>query len=177
MLAKAARLFRERGYAATSMRALSDAMGMGEQSIYNAFGSKAEVFAKALDHYCAASRGIIAPLYEPTAGLAEIRALFGMIAATLGGAAPSCMVAQTCLNGPHHEAVRRLIHGQLQSIEAAFLNATKNAMASGEISGDDPEKIARFLNMTLQGLAVLAGSGASSESMSEVADVALDGLT
>ena len=45
--AAAARLFREQGYAATSMQAIADEAGVHVQTIYLAFGTKAAVLAQA----------------------------------------------------------------------------------------------------------------------------------
>lgn len=44
----ATRLFVERGYAATSMRAVARAAGVGERTLYDAFASKAGLFAHTL---------------------------------------------------------------------------------------------------------------------------------
>src|SRR5262249_61975787 len=43
--------FGARGYEATSIRDLADAMGMGGASLYNAFGDKRELFVRALERY------------------------------------------------------------------------------------------------------------------------------
>ena len=45
--------FWERGYEVTSVRDLSVSMGISAPSLYNAFGDKRTLFARALDHYCA----------------------------------------------------------------------------------------------------------------------------
>ena len=39
------------GYAATSVRDLGDAMGLGQASVYNAFGDKRTLFTQCLDRY------------------------------------------------------------------------------------------------------------------------------
>ena len=45
------REFWQRGYAATTMPQLLAATGMGAGSFYAAFGNKAALFRRALDHY------------------------------------------------------------------------------------------------------------------------------
>ena len=45
-------LFWERGFSATSLDDLSKAMGMNRPSIYNAFGDKEAIYAKALARFC-----------------------------------------------------------------------------------------------------------------------------
>jgi len=39
------------GFAATAMRDLGDAMGLGQASVYNAFGGKRALFTQCLDRY------------------------------------------------------------------------------------------------------------------------------
>src|SRR5438477_2021922 len=46
-------VFWNNGYAATSPRALADAAGIGVSSLYNAFGSKHELFLRVLHRYAA----------------------------------------------------------------------------------------------------------------------------
>src|SRR2546423_15055115 len=46
-------VFWNNGYAATSPRALADAAGIGVSSLYNAFGSKHDLFLRALRRYAA----------------------------------------------------------------------------------------------------------------------------
>ena len=50
-LTEATRLFWRKGYAATSVSDLTDAMGIGSPSLYAAFGSKEELYAEALHHF------------------------------------------------------------------------------------------------------------------------------
>lgn len=44
--------FWERGYEATSVRELTEQMGIASPSLYNAFGDKRGLFKQALEHYC-----------------------------------------------------------------------------------------------------------------------------
>ncbi|MEM9515273.1 MAG: helix-turn-helix domain-containing protein [Actinomycetota bacterium] len=62
VLDRAMMLFWQRGYAATSVRDLRTATGLGSRSLYDDFGNKREVFRAALAHYRERS---ILPLYEP----------------------------------------------------------------------------------------------------------------
>ena len=47
----AMRRFWADGFAATSVRDLGDAMGLGQASVYNAFGDKRALFIQCLDRY------------------------------------------------------------------------------------------------------------------------------
>lgn len=47
----AVKLFKSKGYSATSLDDLANAMGINRPSMYNAFGNKASIYAKAIEHY------------------------------------------------------------------------------------------------------------------------------
>src|SRR5688572_8958498 len=50
-LERARDLFWRRGYAATGITELEVALGIGRKSLYDTFGSKRELFLRALEHY------------------------------------------------------------------------------------------------------------------------------
>ena len=176
-LAKAAQLFRERGYEPTSTQALSEVMGMGEQSIYNAFGSKEKVFQRALDQYCLEVERSFQMLASPTASLEAIESCFSMVVNVLGRAGPFCLVAQTCIRFDEVDQVSmRRASKCMRNIEKSFLNAVKNAVDRGELFCDSPRTVARFLNMTVQGLSVLARSGTPKNALRTIADMSLQTL-
>lgn len=176
-LAEAAQLFRERGYEPTSMQALSDVMGMGEQSIYNAFGSKEKLFQKALHQYSQDIQRDLQLLLSPTASLEEIEALFSTVVNGLGRGGPTCLVAQTCIRFDEVDQVSmRTASKCMRNIEKFLLNAVENAVDKGELLCDDPKTVARFLNMTMQGLSVLARSGTPKTALRAMADMSLKAL-
>jgi TetR/AcrR family transcriptional regulator, transcriptional repressor for nem operon len=51
VVARATDLFWRRGYHATSVRDLGDALGLSASSLYRTFGDKHALFLRALDHY------------------------------------------------------------------------------------------------------------------------------
>src|SRR5262245_45794190 len=51
VLDRAAQLFQQCGYEATSLADLEAHLGLGRQSLYNAFGDKQSLFLKALERY------------------------------------------------------------------------------------------------------------------------------
>ena len=65
VLDRAMRVFWRRGYAATSMRELREATGLGSRSLYDDFGNKRALFRAALSRYRERS---ILPIYEPLRG-------------------------------------------------------------------------------------------------------------
>ncbi|WP_449398631.1 TetR/AcrR family transcriptional regulator [Chryseobacterium wanjuense] len=55
---KAMEVFWEKGYYATSMRDLTDAMKINSSSLYNTIGDKHQLFLKCIDHYIAVKKKI-----------------------------------------------------------------------------------------------------------------------
>jgi AcrR family transcriptional regulator len=176
VLGKAAQLFRERGYERTSMQALSEAMDMGEQSIYNAFGSKQQVFERALDQYCNNTAASLQALADPDASLGAIEAFLTTVVNTMSRE-PACLVTQTCLSSEDGDGpVARRASRHMRNMERYLLQPVENAIEKGELAADDPKKIARFLNMTIQGLSVMAHSGTSKKALRDLVDVSLQAL-
>ncbi len=176
-LSAAALVFRECGFKATSMQILSNAMQMGEQSIYNAFGNKESLYLRALEHYCAETQAAFHALAHPDASFGAIEAFFEMIVASMDESAAPCLVTQTCVNGRQvgAEAIR-IARAHMRRLETLFQRAIANANDRGELRCDDPKTASRYLNMALQGLGVLALSGTSKSARRKVVRVSLDAL-
>ncbi len=180
-LAQATRLFWSKGYGATSIADLTEAMGIGSPSLYAAFGSKDALYAAALGHY----RDNYEPLFwagfmaAPTARDA-VRALLMDSAATLGGCVPDiphgCMVALSAVGSEGHaelgEAVRTARAVGLERLKSRL----KQAKSEGEIPrGADINALARFVQTVQVGMSILARDGASRTELESVAQVAMSG--
>ncbi len=171
VLAEAAKVFRDRGYACTSMQALSEAMKMGEQSIYNAFGSKEQVFQRALSLYCEKGGGRMAALIAPDASLESLKSFFLAAIDEVVDGSGACLVTQTCLSlEGEAKAAADSVSTHMRNIEIHFQKVLENAVANGEIQCEDTEQTARFLNLTMQGLGVLANSGTSKTGLIELVE-------
>lgn len=177
VLEKAANLFRERGYVGTSMSALSRAMGMGEQSIYNVFGNKEGLFQAALSHYCQATDGIWAALDDPDADArATIEAFFAAMVTRLAAGNRPCLVTQSCLGTAADNAdVARILEERMRKSERMFQRAIEVGIAQGNIACAEPAGLARFLNLALQGLNVVART-ATEEQLRDLTRQALSQL-
>ncbi len=174
MLTRAAALFRERGYGPTSMQALSAAMDMGEQSIYNAFGSKEQVFQRALEQYCDDTEQALQQLSAPGASRGAIEAWFDMVLEVASSGTPTCLVSQTCVaHGTDDTPAARKASGHMRKIEGYFQRAVENAVQKGEASCEDPQLAARYLNMSMQGLGVMARSGTPGEVLKQMVTMAM----
>jgi TetR/AcrR family transcriptional repressor of nem operon len=181
VLDQALQLFWDRGYEATSLADLEQHLGLGRQSLYNAFGDKQSLFLKALDRYdrlvaCQA----LAPLNVPGAGLDAIRGFFraGVEALTAPGNTRTCLVVNTILErgAEDPDALLRCNHART-GMERAFRRALTQARARGELAADlDIEGTATLLVMQHYGLHVLARTGATAEELHAAVEALLVGL-
>ena len=172
-------LFWRRGYEATSMRELLDAMGIGRGSFYDTFGDKHTLFLAALDHFQEV-RTFWADEVLREAGLDGIREVFRRTVDGLTEFEPrrGCLLANSAVElAPYDAEVARRISRYIGRTEDAFEGALIRAREDGEIpAGSDPKALARFLVNTLHGLRVLARAGSDRETLEDTVGAALGAL-
>jgi TetR/AcrR family transcriptional repressor of nem operon len=155
--------FRRRGYEATSVRDLTDCMGIGPTSLYNSFGDKRALFIKALERYVDCSvRARLARLESSLPPKQAVRTLIedvverSLTDRTRGG----CLLINSALEiAPHDAEVGAEIAKRLGEIEGFFRRSISAAQSSGTV----PRKLnssdfARLLLSVLLGIRVLARS-------------------
>ena len=181
VLDQAVQLFWERGFEGTSLADLETHLGLGRQSLYNAFGDKQTLFLKALERY---QRGVVEKrfghLTAPGAGLDAIRAFFkaNVEALTAPGPRRACLIANTILERGSQDAdvLLRCNHARAE-LERGFRRTLAQAKARGELpEGLDVEATATLLVIQSYGLNVLAKTGATAEELQAAVEVLLAGL-
>jgi TetR/AcrR family transcriptional repressor of nem operon len=176
-LEKAMGLFWRNGYEATGLTDLTSEMGIGRQSLYNAFGDKHSLFVEAVTYYVRRnSDPLIEILQAPGSSLSNIRnALEAVVSFVSGGECRGCLVTNSIVElAPHDEEVAKVLRSAVNRMEKAFKATLDRAAESGEISADtDTRAVARFLNSTLQGMVVLGKASASKSALKDVVKIAL----
>ncbi len=181
VLDQAVQLFWERGYEGTSLADLETRVGLGRQSLYNAFGDKQTLFLKALERYRrVVAEGALAHLNAPGAGLDAIRAFFKAHVESLTAPGPrrACLVANTILErgAQDADALLRCNHARAE-LERALRRALAQAKTRGELAEDlDVEATATLLVIQSYGLTVLAKTGAPAGDLHAAVEVLLTGL-
>lgn len=159
-VAQAMETFWTNGYAGTSPADLAEATGVGKGSLYHAFGSKRELFAKALELYGrAGSEMTEAFLNEPGTAKERIRAyLLLLIDTDLSLPAPrGCLAANTALelggkDAEAIEAVRRMTDETIR----LFTERIRRGQRDGDVAKTvDASAQAHFLMNTVVGLRVM----------------------
>ena len=172
-------LFWRKGFGATSMRDLLDAMCIGRGSFYDTFGDKHTLFLAALDRFEDARTSWMDRALEG-AGVDGIEEVFRRAIEGLLGFEPrrGCLLANTAVElAPHDPEVAGRISRYVRRTEEAFTGALARAREAGEISADgDLKVLARFLVSNLHGLRVLARAGADRRTLEDAARVALQAL-
>jgi len=179
-LARATAVFWAQGYCSTSTEELLAAMGIGRQSLYNAFGDKRALYVEALERYQGATTsGHLHRLKAPASPVAGIEALLlGLIAEDANQRAMGCMgvgaVSEFGAGDPTLAELRARVEPVLYS---SLVKRLREGQAQGEI---DPamsaEDAARFIQVTMSGLQLAARSGASADGLRSLAHFAVDRL-
>ncbi|MFD8332988.1 TetR/AcrR family transcriptional regulator [Streptomyces solisilvae] len=178
-LQSALELFWQRGYEATSMAHLVDHLGIGRASIYATFGSKHELYLKAMDRYAETHDPyLLAELSQPGPALPAVRAVvrrFAAEAASPEKRLAGCLVTNTAAElAPHDPAAARRVELSWDRVETPLHSALIRAQAQGELPEDrDPRALARMLFVLLQGLRVV---GKASDDPARVRDAAEQAL-
>lgn len=176
-LAVAGETFWRLGYEGTSIADLTAAMGITPQSLYAAFGSKAELYREALGWYQAEIGAYtVQALTEETTAFAAFERILRDTAREFSrsGRPHGCMISTAILtcateNQPVAERVADMRGGAL----ALFRDRIEQAVAAGEFRADtDAAALARFLGAIIQGMSVQARDGASEADLAGIAHLA-----
>ena len=174
-LDRATEVFWTRGYEATSVQDLVDALGVNRASLYATFGDKAQLFAAVIDRYRQHVNALVGEaLAPPAAGAEAIRAWVmalirmgtqpeGPRGCLLVGALSSCTTVPDALRDQVIAGVR------------ASADRVHEALARDpEIAArENVRTLARFFAAQGHGLAVLARAGARRQELEAAAEVAL----
>ncbi|MFH8256179.1 TetR/AcrR family transcriptional regulator [Streptomyces roseolus] len=172
-------LFWARGYEATSMADLVEHLGIGRASLYATFGSKHELYLKAMDRYLETrDPRLVEELSAPGPALPAVRALvrrFAAEATAEGLRLSGCFVTNSAAElAPRDPAVARRVELSWEQIETLLYAALTRARAQGELpEGRDPRTLSRMLLVLLQGIRVV---GKASTDPARVRDAAEEAL-
>lgn len=173
-LTSAMTLFRQKGFAATSTDDLLKAMGIGRQSMYNAFGDKWQLYLEVLQTYQQNMLGAhLTRLNGPAVPLDGIRDL-------LNGLVPSddALRALGCLGvsavgefGTSEAELGQLAQKVSQALGARIAERIREGQTRGEIDASiEPGEGAAFIQTTMTGFQVAARAGAGVKDMRKLTD-------
>jgi AcrR family transcriptional regulator len=173
----ALRLFWEKGYEGTTLEDLTGAMGINRPSLYAAFGSKEELFRRALERYVTGPGAAVAAALEAERAR-EVALRFMRYYADAAERADrprGCLLVQGALVcGDDSAAARGALADQRRAAEAALVARLERARREGDLGGDaKPHELARYILTVCYGLAVQAVGGASRKQLRQVVERAM----
>jgi TetR/AcrR family transcriptional regulator, transcriptional repressor for nem operon len=180
-LESAMQLFWSGGYHATSTREIEKALGLGRQSIYNAFGDKESLYHASLDRYVETvleDRTTI--LKQPEAGRREIvKFLAGLVEVMdADSSRRGCFLVNALAEcGQTDDHVAELCRSHADSVNVLLKNAIDGGIASREIaSGTNADAISKMLVALETGMSLAARRRAEREDLVDMASAALQPL-
>ncbi|MBY8977907.1 TetR/AcrR family transcriptional regulator [Rhodobacteraceae bacterium NNCM2] len=174
-LETAMKLFRAKGYHATSLKDLEAGLKMKPGSIYAAFTSKEALFRAALARYHQAGLAQIDACIESAAS--PLQGLMQYVRSQMAGCdqsppPPACMLARTAIelshdDGPAAEDARAFLAG----VEARLADHIRAAQSVGEIAPEaDPARLARRVQAKMMGATVFAQRRTSASEMEDLVE-------
>lgn len=176
-LRKAGDLFWTQGYQATSMSDLLATMGIQKGSFYNAYGSKHEVYLRALEQYVETVSEDARRLVDGKSPLESLRAHLESIHQSCLGPAGhrGCMVLNCALELAYDDPQAQSIVGRaLARHEAVLRDLIHAGQRVGEIdAGVEVEPTVKSLMSMIMGMRIYSRSGSDPDAVKILAEQAI----
>jgi len=180
-LVQARDLFWRRGYDGVGIREIETELGISRKSLYDTFGSKRELFLRALEQY---TDSVIARICtgltdERGTALENLERVLGKL--QTHHASPEsrgCLLGVAMGQaGSDDEELAEHLRSYLTRLERAFETALKAAQADGSVRADvNPKDSARQLAVLTQGMALVGRVNDSRAMQRSIVRASLDGL-
>ncbi len=177
-LKRAARVFRERGYHASSIADLTAAMQLASGSVYKAFKDKQAVYAAVFEHEWRADQEKLRILLAAApSGRERVRAILIFYAGVSSGTEGKrgCIVVGGAAElATLESAMAQRVIAVLRESERLLVDLIHQGRADGSISSTvDSAATARLVLCLLQGMRIAGKVGRSRKEMMEVVDTAM----
>ncbi|MBC8339358.1 MAG: TetR/AcrR family transcriptional regulator [Rhodospirillales bacterium] len=174
-------VFWTKGYEATSLCDLLEAMGLSKSSFYDTFGSKHEVFLATIEHYkktMTAQITGVASLESPARKLIESLFDRAVSRMTEEGGQRGCFLNNCAVEVALHDpAAAKLIDGGISLVEDTFFTLVERGQREGDVAPDkDARALARYLTSSLNGLLVIAKANPNPEALADISQMSLTAL-
>ncbi|MEU6564035.1 TetR/AcrR family transcriptional regulator [Nocardia nova] len=168
------------GYANTSPAQLAEATGIGKGSLYNTFGSKRELFERALDRYDRMGAELAAEFMDRPGTTRECIGAFLYFLVDSDLAHPTrrgCLAVNTVSEFSGADAeITRAVRTMQEHTMAAMAARIDQGRRDGDVASDtDPRAAAEFLMTTIAGLRVMAKTSEAT-TLHRIIDTALTTL-
>lgn len=176
----ALQVFYEKGYEATSVAQLGEAMNMKPPSLYNAFGDKEQLFIEVLDHYHRPYQESLVQIFSDAKDTREaIRLLMEKSKNLHANTNPiGCLVVNSTVNaGSEGSPIADKIKSLHDTTEKLIYQRLKQGQQMGEIpSTVKIAKLAHYVSGILLGAAALARGQKSPAAVKDLLDQGYQGF-
>jgi AcrR family transcriptional regulator len=175
VLGKAAIEFWKLGYEGASIADLTTAMGITPQSLYAAFGSKAELYREAVGWYLTnIGEGDWLEADDVVEGFRQLLETQAQTF-TRPGYPPGCMISTAVLTAAVENVDVAAHMSRLREANVGRFDARlERGIAEGQLRPDtDTTALARFIGAIIQGMAVQARDGADTGTLRDIAAMAI----
>lgn len=179
-LGKALDLFRNAGFAATSLDDLSAATGMNRPSLYGAFGDKRELFIKSYRRYREDARAAMGDIFRVELPIRKrLERIFGVALGIYlsGDTGPrGCFTVMTAASEAVHDPdIRAMVQEGFSELDKAFAACFRKARETGELSPNaDPAVLAQIASATIHTIALRARAGTPRKELEAIVNGAID---
>ncbi len=177
-LARALDLFHSKGFEGTSMQELVEHLGINRGSLYATFGCKEDIYAQALELYTTTGgQGMIEAMAANTPLRERLSAFLYQLITDPDGR--GCFVVNTACERNHvHEQSRLATTASLAATRDLFVDVCRRGANLGELHDDmTPELAADLVMVLMQGMQVMATTGADQHTLGPVIEATLDQIT
>jgi TetR/AcrR family transcriptional repressor of nem operon len=170
-------VFWRHGYENTSLELLMSKMGVAKQSLYDTFGDKRSLYFKAMALYREETntslRRVLASSSTVKQGFTKI--LRSLIAETREQHARGCLLLSANMErAVDDQEIAQFLQENQAEVESIFVEALRRAKSNGELAAsEDPEALARFLIVVIQGMRAMARLKSDRPAMRQIAKLAL----
>jgi TetR/AcrR family transcriptional regulator, copper-responsive repressor len=179
-LGKALDLFRQGGFAATSLDDLSAATGMNRPSLYGAFGDKRELYIKSYQRYRDDARAAMTGIFRNEMPIRQRLERIYAVALDIylsGDSGPrGCFTVMTAASEAVADPdIRAMVLEGLSELDKAFAACFRLAKEKGELPASaDPTVLAQLASATIHTVAIRARAGIPRKELEAIVKGAID---
>ena len=179
-LGKALDLFRQEGFAATSLDDLSAATGMNRPSLYGAFGDKRELYIKSYRRYREDARAAMIDIFRDELPIRQRLQRIYAVALDIylsGESGPrGCFTVMTAASEAVADPeIRSMVLEGFFELDKAFAACFRLAREKGELPEDaDPMVLAQLASATIHTIAIRARARVPRKELEAIVKGALD---
>ena len=174
VLDSAMRLFWTQGYEATSLELLEQETRLSRSSLYNTFGSKRELFERAMTRYLAfLDQQLLGPLETGQAGLADLDVFVERLGMQIDGPGmiAGCLLTNSLVEfGGHDDEIVRRGHAYVDRARKAIRAALDRATDLGEVEPESVPARAELLVGLVLSINLVARSGLGKKTFSALVE-------